>query len=130
MLHRLPLRFALGIALAGIVLLVRPEWYTDGLLGNLLVGFTTGLATLGVFNALAVAPGAFARPDTRPASDTSRADFGVYGGGLVTLFSIARAAGGRPMVLVVIATSVLVGGAAFAVMRWNAARVRRGATSS
>ncbi len=128
MARRLPLRFALGIAVASVALLIWPEWDTDGLLGILLVGFTAGLATLGVFNGLAVAPGAFARPDTRPDSDTSRADFGVYGGGLVTLFSIARAAGGRPTVHVVIVTSLLVGGVAFALARWNAARA--GATSS
>ena len=124
MLRRFPLRFALGIALAALLVLVRPEWVAHGLLGALLVGYTAILAFIGVFVLLVVASDAVSRPENRLAAPMPWPDVAMLLAGLGVLLWVVVVADGRQMALTIGLSAVLVGGAMFAFARWNAARSR------
>ena len=124
MKRKLPIKFALGVGLAVLVALVRPEWFTDGLLGGVLVMYTAVMSILIVFALLVAATDLFARPENRLTESTPWIDLVASVVGLGVLLWIVYATNGRQLGNVIALSSVMIGLAMYGFTRWNAARVR------
>ena len=125
MKDNLPVKFVLGVGLAVLVFVLRPEWFSDGILGFVLYVYTAVMSILTAFALFVAVSDLLSRPENRLMESTPWVDLIASVAGLGVLLWIVYATSGRELGNVIALSSVMVGLAMHLFSRWNAARVRR-----
>ena len=130
MTQKLPIRFALGVALTVIVFLLKPEWFSDGVLGLLLVLYLAFYAIITVFGLIVAVSDLIVKPEDRLVEGMPWVDLIASVMGLGVLLWIVYASQDPDMGNVIALAAALVGATMYGFSRWFAARGRQSAAYS